>query len=374
MTNQETPVHERVALVWDGGDEIHVPPQMGEPHDKQFTGTVGEQLTEVSCRVCYASVGSGRATEETLANVMAVGHHSTCEHYHVTFEVELADRVPTIDVLQVLVNRPGLFVESPIRPHHLLLTLNPRVALDWVKHSVMRTPLAIELHATLTHVFHRLVPQIVPDAESLPEEGMVETIEVIEPQTDNQKWITLWLAGSRTFSHEQVRHGDFTAISQRSTRYCDESEAEYIWHPLMHAYACSLDDPANLYECIDDVRWTNLLNYNNFVKRLEAWLLERIPEGTPYRKHTARKQARGAARCFLGQALRTEVIFSASVAQWKHMIRMRAADAADAEIREIFVEVLKHLRNSRYGDSFEDLELGPASDGIGLSLIGGGHK
>jgi thymidylate synthase ThyX len=58
-----------------------------------------------------------------------------------------------------------------------------------------------------------------------------------------------------------------------------------------------------------------------------------VDELTPV---VGRKQARGAARGFLGNALSTELIFSASVAQWRRMIAQRDNEAADAEIRDLF--------------------------------------
>lgn len=193
-----------------------------------------------------------------------------------------------------------------------------------------------------------------------------------EPETDEEKWITLYLVGSRGWSHELVRHGDWTAISQRSTRYCDESESEWVLHPLMSKWLDENDSPVweQTKERMQELLDTSKNAYRETVSGLEKWLISRGVD-----KVSARKQARGAARGMLGNALETEVIFSASVAQWRHMLTMRAADAADAEIRLGFAEaVLPCLRQSRYADRFADFELVSASDGIGRSLKGGGHK
>lgn len=176
-------------------------------------------------------------------------------------------------------------------------------------------------------------------------------------------------------SHEQVRHGDETAISQRSTRYVDESESPWVIHPLIQKFisesgAMSLPLKAQIDGTIEHSRSM----YSDLVDKLQNWLVERMPGDTPYRKTTARKQARGAARGLLGNALQTEMIFSASVAQWKHMARMRAADAADAEIRTVYNKVVPILKASKYGDRFSHIAMEPASDGLGMSLVGGGAK
>ena len=53
---------------------------------------------------------------------------------------------------------------------------------------------------------------------------------------------------------------------------------------------------------------------------------------------------------------------------------MRAADAADAEIRMIFSEALPILKFGPYGSMFEDLQLAAAGDGLGFSLVDGGAR
>ena len=188
-------------------------------------------------------------------------------------------------------------------------------------------------------------------------------------------------------SHELVRHRWRTAVSQRSTRYVDESESEWVMHPLVAAFMeAHKHDPVDFVidlgdeKCPTDsssitpqlmaIKAACSRTYIGLVKALEPWL---VAKGVD--KGTARKQARGAARGLLGNALETEVMFSASVAQWLHVLSMRAADAADAEIRLGFaMAALPELKRSRYGDRFAHLELVPASDGIGMSLKGGGAK
>ena len=62
------------------------------------------------------------------------------------------------------------------------------------------------------------------------------------------------------------------------------------------------------------------------------------------READAKKQARGAAARCLPLGLETQEIVSASLAQWKHIIAMRASEAADAEIRELAKEIDTLLR------------------------------
>lgn len=177
-------------------------------------------------------------------------------------------------------------------------------------------------------------------------------------------------------SHELVRHGDYTAISQRSTRYCEESESPWTIHPLIQGY---LKDEKNAL-AVNRAHGQQLVNdtiakcrhaYKWWVDVLVPYVADRIKDD-PYAKTTARKQARGAARGFLGNALETEIVFSANIMQWRHILRMRAAQAADGEIRVAACAALGAIKKSRYGDRLSDLELVEAGDGTGLMLSDGG--
>jgi thymidylate synthase ThyX/intein/homing endonuclease len=173
-------------------------------------------------------------------------------------------------------------------------------------------------------------------------------------------------------SHEQVRHGDSTAISQRSTRYVDESSSSWVIHPLLgsyfedgpHAFDLSQEMAAAETKCKDA--------YDRVVRVLQEWLQKKNPN---LDKTSSRKQARGAARGWLGNALYTEMVFSASVAQWHWMLSQRASVFADAEIRLLYAgekdSVITALKSSRYAPEFASYKRIPSGDGIGHALIRG---
>jgi len=197
-------------------------------------------------------------------------------------------------------------------------------------------------------------------------------VRVVEPMTNAERWVSLYMEGSRGFSHEMVRHR--FAISQRSTRYCGEETTKWEWHPIIWRYIQMQDDPGVVTDKLRAAQDAGREAYEATVKHLEGWLLQNVlDKDVPYRRKHARKQARGAARGFLGNALETRMVFSAPVWAWRHIVKMRAADAADAEIRQVVTEALRVLRTSRYAPEFADLVLGPASDGMGMSLVDGGH-
>ena len=191
-------------------------------------------------------------------------------------------------------------------------------------------------------------------------------------------------------------------MSQRSTRFVDETDSPWVEHPLLSAFMQDDDPeykrsrdtirgwrdgflfdedsasvigyvkPMDLADLDRNEKWVpGVIDharqlYDGIVKALQEWV---IKKGITSDKTGARKQARGAARGYLGNALTTEMIFTASVAQWRWMISQRGVVFADAEIRWLYSamenSVLSALKQCRYAKYFEDLEIVPAPDGIG---------
>lgn len=341
-------------LVWDGGPEVAIPEEMGTPAENQLQGTVAEQLTELAGRVCYDSLGKGRDSEAYHKHILQIGHLSVVEHFNFTISVISED---SGKAALGLLNRPGLWVD--VYNEEIYLTANLRTVLEWDQWNDSRTsPEAQWIGASLRRAAHLLAPMIV---SAPPEGSRGKKYAIREPKYPEQRWVSMFMKGSRGFSHEQVRHGDRTAISQRSTRYVNESESAWVHHPLMQKYWDEPDMVGNASKAL-----TTLLirdaqrTYSAIVKDLKSWLIERGVD-----KLNARKQARGAARGYLGNALQTEMIFSASVAQWKRMIRLRCSPYADAEIRIIFADVVRELKASRHASSFQNFKLVDSPDGIG---------
>lgn len=376
-------------LIWDGTEDVRIPAKMGKPREGQMVGTTAERLTELAGRVCYDSLGSKRSrnSDEYLKHIIQVGHYSIAEHYNASMVIE-GSNDSFIDMLSFLMlNRPWVWT-TPLSPTAARITLNVRVAMEFDKWSSILSKLipnypiaeASHLATIIRETFSDLCPGLVSKPNPAGLSMAIQQLEigefgVVEPETDAEKWITLYTFGSRGFSHELVRHGDFTGMSQRSTRYCNEGTSSWTLHPLIQMYL--RDEQSEVDYMIAKSETEQLIEaaksaYKAWVKRLIPFVKAKIDPDDPYAKTTARKQARGAARGLLGNALETELVFSATVMQWRHIFRMRAAAAADAEIRFAACEALRVCKESRYGDRFADMELVEASDGTGLMLKGGG--
>lgn len=356
----------KASLVYDGRD-LFLPKEMGQPSHTQMMGTIHERLSELCCRVCYDSLGRGRTSEEMHNHLLDVGHWSVYEHAHTTLVLDLNGVVADYDKIPwYCLGRPGLAVRQLDGPS-LALTYNYRHLLDWDRWSnrlghcggdLNRLFNTMLLGSKAPLIVNRLKPKPVP---------VLPNYRIIGSSVDfeDHKWVSIFLSGSRGMSHEQVRHR--FCMSQRSTRYCNETESPWVMHPLLQQY---LDDATVDAQAREEVNMalTIAINrgrdaYDQIVQSLQPYLIKRGAD-----KQTSLKQARGAGRGYLGNALMTELIYSASVADWKDMFRLRYSAPADAEIRLMYGPVLEALKSSQYGECFADFDSMPAPDGIGTIL------
>lgn len=167
---------------------------------------------------------------------------------------------------------------------------------------------------------------------------------------------------SRGLTHELVRHRAGVAISQRSTRYVDESESEWVLHPLMDL----VDD-----DTIEDVAKYIEIGQSLYRRTVDQIQDKLVEAGAP--KATARKQARGAARGLLGNALSTELTWTVNLRALRHFIEMRATRFADAEIR-LLANVLYEKALEVCPAYFRDYGRCDCPDGIGYELYTGSGK
>jgi thymidylate synthase (FAD) len=169
--------------------------------------------------------------------------------------------------------------------------------------------------------------------------------------------INFFITGvSRGLTHELVRHRHAN-ISQRSTRYVDESESDWALHPLIDKYKEQLDAEGTL-DTIESAR----LAYRDIAATLEGCL---VADGTD--KSTARKQARGAARGLLGNALTSELVWSCNVRSLRNFLEQRASEFADAEIR-LLANAIYDLCMLAVPEYFNDYTKVTCPDGIGFGL------
>lgn len=316
----------------------------------------------ILCANCYDSLGSGRDSKSYHKHIAEVNHGSVQEHGNLTFEINV-DSTHYNLICQTLLNRPGIWVDKNTNEvkTHLRLTANLRSIREW--HQFNSSSFCELFGNKLQFLAKQHAPLVLQEIDEKNNNDKIDA-RIVEPLSDNEKWISVFFTNvSRGFSHELVRHKYRTAVSQRSTRYVDENESDWCWHPLILKHSNEANEPfknthSTLKQCEEVCKDT----YSKTVNVLQKFLIDQGVD-----KFTARKQARGAARGVLGNSLMTELIFSASVAEWKWIFHMRAAASADAEIRVVMNEVYEQFVK-RFPNEFEGYKKVECPDKIGYGL------
>ncbi len=161
--------------------------------------------------------------------------------------------------------------------------------------------------------------------------------------------VSFYLTGmSRSLTHELIRHRHFS-YSQLSQRYVPERNAAMVEPDVI------ANDP-DLHEMFLKAAQTSLDAYNELLKGLEEKFAD-VPSAT-----LRRKQARQAARSILPNATETRIVVTGNYRAWRHFIAMRAAEAADVEIRALAVECLRQLQKAA-ANVFADFTISTLPDG-----------
>lgn len=329
--------------------------ELGQAPAHCLVSTPRDNLIEICGKTCYDSLSAPktRGSADYHAHIIEVGHGSVQEHAVFTFDIsrETGDDIEwVLGLLSMFVNRPGVWVrvvdQQEKCDYSVRVTANVRALRQWSKWTVDIPVSTIPGEANLLgemlydaaflHAPFALAGNGIMklDPEKVLGREPVVKIALVEPEVDEEVYASLFFTGvSRGLSHELVRHKHLTAVSQRSSRFCNEDESDWIKHPVLR------DLPDGVHQMFTAVESTGKWAYREILQAAEEHLIKQGAD-----KLTARKQARGAARGVLGNALATELVFTANLKQWKWMIHERAAPAADAEIREVFQEVQAILK------------------------------
>ena len=166
---------------------------------------------------------------------------------------------------------------------------------------------------------------------------------------EHVSWNFIIAGVSRVFSHEHVRHRVGIAISQRSQRYVNESEAGQVLLPMIE------NNPRARYIWQEAIA-TSQVAYDKLVKILAEDLREHLD------KTLLTKTVRSAARSVMPNSTETYLFWTANARALRHYIEMRASRHADIEIRRVAVQILK-IMQSEAPNLFADYRLLDLPDG-----------
>lgn len=152
--------------------------------------------------------------------------------------------------------------------------------------------------------------------------------------------ITAKFICDRGVTHEIVRHR-LASYSQESTRYCDyDGAVKFVIPPWVNIAPGEYAEEALGLASKGEAEWVNaMFNAEEAYNELRAagWRPE-------------------LARSVLPNSLKTEIVMTANIREWRHFFKLRAAMAAHPQMREVATMLLAQMREI-VPVAFDDLEV-----------------
>lgn len=141
----------------------------------------------------------------------------------------------------------------------------------------------------------------------------------------------------RGVSHELVRHR-IASFGQESTRYCNYSKDTFgneitVIEPLFYEH--------------------NPLHYNS---RWDKWYQSCLTSEKYYFELINDGSTPQEARSVLPNSLKTEIVVTMDMREWRHFFKLRTASVAHPQMREITIPLLKEVQEI-LPEIFEDIEV-----------------
>ncbi|WP_027371031.1 FAD-dependent thymidylate synthase [Desulfovermiculus halophilus] len=143
--------------------------------------------------------------------------------------------------------------------------------------------------------------------------------------------VTVRLIVDRGVSHELVRHR-LAAYSQESTRYANYSQ-ERFGREITVIKPCFWEEGSPEYAIWEEA-----------MRRAEEAYMQLLDQGASPQQ----------ARAVLPNSLKTEVVMTANLREWRHVFRLRCQKAAHPQIREVMLGLLDDM-HSRIPVLFDEL-------------------
>lgn len=143
--------------------------------------------------------------------------------------------------------------------------------------------------------------------------------------------VTVTIVCDRGISHEIVRHR-IASFSQESTRYCNYANDKF-GNELTFIKPCFWDENELKYQLWKDQMQQIENTYNALIKN----------NATPQE-----------ARSVLPNSLKTEIVVTMNIREWRHFFKLRTAKTAHPQMREIAVAMLLTFKE-KFPILFDDI-------------------
>lgn len=292
-------------------------------------------------RVCYKSedkITEGSA-EQFIAGIIKRGHEAVLEHGAIILLIDANSWVTTQASIQNLEEETQfqsyLRFTDDLERH--VVSGNIRAWRDYLKAFYNEYEDLPAYIADTILKYPELFPEFVQLAECWVEDPWVysEELQVSDLITDNERlhhqYQTLLFTCDRGVSHELVRHRP-ASFCQESTRYCNYGKDGF-------GNEITVIEPCYLVPHTPGYRL-----WRHSCRVAETTYLELLAHGfTPQE-----------ARAVLPNSLKTELMMTANLSEWRHVTKLRCSPAAHPQARQVMMMGLGSMHH-HFPDTFEDL-------------------
>jgi thymidylate synthase (FAD) len=149
--------------------------------------------------------------------------------------------------------------------------------------------------------------------------------------------ISVLFVCDRGVSHEIVRHR-IASFSQESTRYCNYSKDKF---------ECQITFIQPLWISDEQIELVQRMNENNYLqveKTTAAWFASMLQSEQAYNLLSKLGWQPQQARSVLPNSLKTEIVVTANIREWRTIFKQRTAIGAHPQMREVMRPLLDELK------------------------------
>lgn len=151
--------------------------------------------------------------------------------------------------------------------------------------------------------------------------------------------VSIKIICDRGVTHEIVRHR-VASYSQESTRYCNYSKDKFQNQVSVIDIATGFSyDLTNTDDCTKYQIWTEAM------ERAEQYYFKMLEAGATPQE----------ARSILPNSLKTELVVTMNLREWRHFLKLRLSSAAHPQIREVSKKILQVFQE-KLPVFFQDIE------------------
>ncbi len=272
---------------------------------------------ELAGRTCYKSENNITDTSaiDFTKRIMSYNHGSVLEHARLVLEIlneELYLKIKALNLNFITLTN----ISKPI------ISFNFRTFYNLFLNKE-NYPILNSLFAFISEKYNEVLPLLKDDFHDYKLLDFADVLNLTNIEKDKHLFISIRLICDRGVSHELVRHR-LASFSQESTRYCNYSKDKFL-------HEITFIKPLNLTE-----------------EQTQIWFEAMQEAEKSYFKLIDNQAKPEQARSVLPNSLKTEVVTTCSLEEWKLIFDLRCSSKAHPDIRYLMQKVQAYFKERGY--------------------------